>query len=86
MEIDSIYGSKLSSIMSDLSLRDPVQVVFLYWVEAISTVVVEIATQKRLKIPVFARNHSCLIYDAIARKRRFEKLAPNQFGAFECFI
>jgi hypothetical protein len=43
-----------------------VQVVFPHQVEAISTMVDEIATQKRVKRPVFARNDICLKYDASA--------------------
>jgi hypothetical protein len=43
-----------------------VRVVFPHQVEAISTMVDEIATQKRVKRPVFARNDICLKYDASA--------------------
>jgi hypothetical protein len=49
MEICSINRCKFGTIKSLLSLRDPVRVVFPHWVEAISTIVDEIATQKRVK-------------------------------------
>jgi hypothetical protein len=72
-EICSINRSKFGSIIGFLSLRDPVRVIFPYWVEAISIIVDEIATQKRANKPVFARNDSCLTYDAIVLARRLVK-------------
>jgi hypothetical protein len=67
MEICSINRSKFDSIIRFLSLRDPVRVVFPHWVEAISTIAPEIATQKRAKNTRFVRNNNCLTYDAIAQ-------------------
>jgi hypothetical protein len=55
MNIYSINRCKFGSIKSLLSLRDPVQMVFPHWVEAISTIVDKIATQKRPKILVKIR-------------------------------
>jgi hypothetical protein len=55
MKIYSINRCKFGIIISLLSLRDPVRVVFPHWVEAISTIVDEIATQKRPKILVKIR-------------------------------
>jgi hypothetical protein len=49
MEIRSTIRSKYGSIINLLSLRDPARVVFRHWVAAISTIVDEIATQKRGK-------------------------------------